>query len=108
MVVIRVMENLKLYPILLADPIQDYNKNKSHFYIFNSKNNRGFKLDGFAANLCHRFDGKKSLEEIIKDFEKEMNLNSDYFSDEIEVLINDLQNNSLVQFHASPLILKVE
>lgn len=106
MVVIRFMDKLKLFPILLADPIQDYNKNKSHFYIFNSKNNRGFKLDGFAANLCHRFDGKKSLEEIIKDFEVEMNLESDYFSQEIAVLISDLQNNSLVEFHSTPLILK--
>jgi hypothetical protein len=100
------MDKLKIFPILLADPIQDYNKNKSHFYIFNSKNNRGYKLDGFAANLCHRFNGIKSLEQIIKEFEVEMDLQSNYFNEEIDVLLTDLQNNSLLEFHNTPQTLK--
>jgi hypothetical protein len=100
------MDKLKLFPILLAEPIQGYDKNKSHFYIFNSKNNRGYKLDGFAANLCQRFNGIKSLEEIIKEFEVEMDLQSNYFTEEIDVLLTDLQNNSLLEFHNSPQSLK--
>jgi hypothetical protein len=100
------MDKLKLYPILLADPIQDYNKNKSYFYIFNSQNNRGYKLDGFAANLCHRFNGIKSLEQVIKEFEIDMDLKSNYFNEEIDVLLTDLQKNSLIEFHNSPQTLK--
>lgn len=100
------MDNLKLFPVLLADPIQEYNKNKSSFYIFNSKNNRGYKLEGFAANLCHRFNGVKTLEQIIKEFENEMNLKANYFNEEIEVLITDLHKNSLIEFHNSPQALK--
>lgn len=100
------MDKLLLFPILLADPIQDYDKNKSHYYIFNSQNNRGFKVDGFAANLCQRFNGKKSLELIIKEFETDMNLETNYFNDEIDVLLTDLQNNSLIEFHSSPLTLQ--
>lgn len=100
------MDKLKLYPILLADPIQEYNKSKSTFYIFSSKNNRGYQLDGYAANLCHRFNGLKSLEEIVQEFEKEMDLGTGYFKDEINVLLHDLQSNALIEFHSSPQILK--
>lgn len=100
------MDKLKLFPMLLAEPIQDFNKSKSQFYIFNSQNNRGYKLDGFAANLCYRFDGKKSLEEIIKELESEMNLQENYFLKEISALLTDLQNNSLVEFHNSPQAIK--
>ena len=100
------MDKLKLFPMLLADPIQDFNKNKSNFYIFNSKNNRGYKLDGFAANLCHRFNGLKALEQIIKEFETEMNLESNYFNEEIDILLTDLKNNSLIEFHDTPQTLK--
>lgn len=98
----KFMDKLKLYPILLADPIQEYNKSKSVFYLFNTASNRGYKLDGFAANLCHRFNGNKSLEEVIKEFESEMNLQSNYFLEEIDVLLTDLQNNSLIEFRDSP------
>jgi hypothetical protein len=100
------MENLKLFPLLLADPILEYDNQRSNFYIFNSANNRGYKLDGYAANLCQRFDGSKSLEEIIREFESEMNLQSNYFNDEITVLINDLKNNSLIEFHQSAQVAK--
>lgn len=100
------MDKSKLYPVLLAEPIQDYDQNKSFLYIFNSRNNRGYKLDGFAANLCYRFDGIKSLEQVIKEFETDMELQSDYFKEEIDVLLADLQNNSLIEFHQAPQILK--
>lgn len=96
------MDKLKLYPILLADRIQEYSESKSVFYIFNSKNNRGYKLDGFAANLCNRFNGAKSLEQIIKEFEGEMKLSPNYFDQEISSLLNDLQTNSLIEFRDLP------
>ena len=93
------MENLKLFPLLLADPILEYDGNRPNFYIFNSANNRGYKLDGYAANLCHRFNGSKSLEEVIREFESEMNIEKNYFNAEISALIADLKNNSLIEFH---------
>jgi hypothetical protein len=100
------MDKLKLFPKLLADPIQEYNKSKTHLYIFNSKNNRGYKLDGLAANLCFRFDGKKSLEQVIKEFEVEMELQPNSFSSDIESLLVDLQNNSLLEYLELPQLLK--
>lgn len=92
------MDKLKLFPLLIADPIQDYNKNKSSFYIFNSRSNRGYSIDGLAANLCQRFDGTKNLESIISEFEKEMAIEKNYYQNEIESLLQDLQNNSLIEF----------
>lgn len=100
------MDKLNLFPKLLAEPIQDFNKSKSLYYIFNSQNNRGYKLDGFAANLCTRFDGLKSLQQIIKEFESEMNLKENYFQKEIGDLLIDLQNNSLIEFYNSPYVAK--
>jgi len=96
------MDKLKLFPLLTADPIQDYNKNKSNFYIFSSRNNRGYSLDGIAANLCHRFDGSKNLETIIREVELENSLQENFYQSEIESLIQDLQNNSLIEFLESP------
>jgi hypothetical protein len=96
------MDKLKLFPLLTAEPIQEYNKNKSSFYVFNKLNNRGYALDGFAANLCQRFDGTKSLELIITDFEKELEIEKNYYQNEIETLLQDLQLNSLVEFLELP------
>lgn len=96
------MDKLKLFPLLTAEPIQEYNKSKTHLYLYSSRNNRGYSLDGFAANLCHRFDGTKNLETIIQDFETDMSLEKNYYQDEIVSLLLDLQNNSLVDFLEQP------
>lgn len=96
------MEHLKQYPLLTAEPIQEYNKSKSNLYLYSSRNNRGYSLDGLAANLCHRFDGTKNLETIIRDFEKEMEIEANFYQEEIASLILDLQNNSLVDFLDHP------
>ncbi|MGZ3807160.1 MAG: hypothetical protein ACXVCE_03680 [Bacteriovorax sp.] len=100
------MDKLKLFPILMAEPIQEYNKTKSNLYIFNSSSNRGYMLDGFAANLCHRFDGTKSLESIILEFEREMGLKTNFYKEEIDSLLQDLQVNSLIEFLNFPKLSK--
>ncbi|MDD4973890.1 MAG: PqqD family protein [Bacteriovorax sp.] len=96
------MDQLKLFPVLTAEPIQEYSKNKPNYYIFNSRSNRGYMLDGFAANLCQRFDGAKSLEVIIQEFENEMDLRKDSYKKEIDTLLQDLHDNSLIEFLNSP------
>ncbi len=96
------MNKLKLFPLLTADPIQDYNKNKSQLYIFSSRTNRGYSLDGIAANICHRFDGTKNLETVIREVERENSLEENYYQKEIEALLLDLQNNSLIEFLELP------
>jgi len=96
------LDKLKLFPILTAEPIQEYNNSKSNLYIYSRNNNRGYSLDGFAANLCHRFDGTKNLESIIRDFEAELQIEKNYYQEEIETLLHDLQNNSLIDFLEQP------
>lgn len=96
------MDNLKLFPLLTAEAIQEYNKTKNNLYLYSSRNNRGYSLDGFAANLCHRFDGTRTLEVIIHDFEEELALEKNYYQEEINTLLQDLQNNSLIEFLDQP------
>lgn len=92
------MNNAKLYPKITAQVFNSPN-NKDEYFLFNTATNRGFAVDGYAAILCKKFNGEKTLEEIVKNFESEQKLESGEFSEEISTLLSDLEKNRLITFH---------
>ena len=94
------MKYNNLYPKISAQ-IFPSNTSKDEFFLFNSSTNRGFAIDGFAALLCKRFTGDRKLSEIIIEVEKEQNLSSGLFNNEIESLLTEMESNKLIVFSES-------
>ncbi len=66
--------------------------------MFNSSTNQGFAVDGLAAIFCKKFAGDKLLSVIVSEFEKEQNIKSGLYNNEIENLLIELENNKLITF----------
>ena len=91
------MKQSHLFPKISAETFSSPN-NRDEFYLFNTSTNKGFSIDGFAAVLCRHFNGEKNLVDAIRSFEILSKLEVGEFDDEIENLIQDLQDNSLLVF----------
>lgn len=97
------MEILDLYPEIFAEPLAGGRKeNLQTYYLFNSKINRGYVVDGLAALFCRKIDGKKTLRNLIEEFENEYELEKGKFHKEINDLIHDLEKNHLLNLLKTP------
>lgn len=86
------------YPQITAQIL--HNKNdEEKFYLFNTSTNMGYSIDGLAAQLCRKFNGDKTLTNILAEFEIELGLEKDEYKDEINTLLEDLEKNKLIAFH---------
>ncbi|MBC7428446.1 MAG: hypothetical protein H7336_07540 [Bacteriovorax sp.] len=68
------------------------------FYLFNTSSNKGFAIDGFAADLCKKFIGEATLAETVRSLEIESKLKEGEYEEEIDNLILELERNSLIEF----------
>ncbi len=89
------------YPKLEAQ-IFPSNTSREELFLFNSNTNRGFSLDGVAADICKKFTGDRKLSEIVTEVEMERKIESGLFNKEIDDLLNELENFKLVSFHENP------
>lgn len=92
------MSKMDLYPNIKAEVL---GKNKTEdlatLYLFNSQTNRGYSLDGLAAILCKKFDGKKKLSSLIGELESEYQIDAKNFNSDIDALLEDLTDNDLLE-----------
>lgn len=95
------MKYANFYPKLEAQ-IFPSNTSREELFLFNSSTNRGFSLDGVAADICKKFTGDKKLSDIVSEVESERKLVSGLFNKEIDDLLNELENFKLVSFHEDP------
>ncbi len=84
------------YILLKAELLSTDNKNPNEVFLFNSSTNRGFLVEGIAAQLCKKMDGKKTFDELIKEFESEHNTSVKKFEKDIEKFVSDLIQNDLI------------
>ena len=86
------MKHGQLYPKISAQILNSPN-NKDEYFLFNPSTNKGFSVDGLAADLCKKFNGEMTLDQTIKTFEVEQQLKAGEFNSEIDNLIQDLEKN---------------
>ncbi len=98
------MEKINQFPKLTSVVLnREFNNNDPYTdYLFNPSTNKGYSVNGLAALFCRELDGKKSLSEIISNFENHHDLKPGKFTSEIETLIFDLEQNQLIEFLSSP------
>lgn len=101
------MKQAQLFPKISAQVLNSPN-NKDEYFLFNASTNKGFSIDGLAADLCKKFNGEMTLEQTIKTFEIEQQLKMGEFESEIDSLIQDLEKNCLLVFleEAQPTVKK--
>lgn len=97
------MDKMRSYPAITAEILnQNSTEETAEFFLFNSKSNKGFSVQGLAALLCKNFDGKHTLADLISNLEKDYAIEPNTFNKEINNLIHDLESNGLVEFTDAP------
>ncbi|MBC7713605.1 MAG: PqqD family protein [Rhizobacter sp.] len=98
------MDYMDQYPLINAEPINDNGRQESQhsYFIFNAQTNKGYSLDGLAALLCKKMNGKKTLRSIIAELEADYELETGKFNKEIHALIKDLGDNNLLILKDAP------
>jgi len=91
------MKRSNLVPTIVAQFITTNNKIDECF-LFQSETNRGYAIDGIAAVICRRFNGKDNLEVIVNNLEKDLKLTKGQYDGEIEVLLDELEQFKLIEF----------
>lgn len=94
------MKQHELFPKISAQIFKSPN-NPEEFFLFNTSTNKGFAIDGFAAILCKKFTGDRTLKEVITEFETEQKLDKNEYQTEISDLLAELEKNRLLVFHNS-------
>lgn len=99
------MEYMDKYPLISAESLDGNSRQENQFsyFLFNSQTNKGYSVDGLAALLCKQMNGKKKLRDLVKDLEAEYEIESGHFDKEIQTLMKDLSDNSLVIFNETPI-----
>lgn len=92
------MKQHDLFPKISAQIFKSPN-NTEEFFLFNTTTNKGFAIDGFAAVLCKKLTGDRTLNEVIAEFEIEQKLAKDEYKTEISDLLTELEKNRLLVFH---------
>ena len=92
------MKQHELFPKISAQIFKSPN-NQEEFFLFNTSTNKGFAIDGFAAVLCKKFTGDRTLSEVIAEFEAEQKLEKNEYETEITELLAELEKNRLLVFH---------
>lgn len=92
------MNYLNQYPVVIAEFLSKSDRPDGKVYLFNKCTNKGFQLDNLAALLVQKFNGKRSLRELISELEFEVQADQGMYDNEIESLIEDLLKNELIEF----------
>lgn len=97
------MSKMGTYPLIKAEILgKNKTEDQASFFLFNSETNRGYSVDGLAALLCKRFDGTKTLQELVAELEADYELEPHKFDKDVSMLIQDLENNGLVTLSLTP------
>mgnify|MGYP003388732430 CR=1 FL=1 len=79
------------------------NAEEAKIVLFRSADNSGFVVDGLAALVCLRMDGKKSLTDIMADLRVEVEAELPTLEADVRGLVVNLENYGLVESAESAL-----
>lgn len=67
-------------------------------YVYDPAGGQVFQVDGLAALVCGRIDGKKTVRQIADELIAEKQLPVERFLADVEKLIQELQRQALIDF----------
>jgi len=91
------MYNKDKYPVLIAGKLDKKSINSSHIFLFNSKTNRGYQVEGLAALFIYQFDGQRSVATLLDELEQKYNIEKGKFDSEVDAVIEDLLKFELIE-----------
>jgi hypothetical protein len=89
-------------PFLTADIIKT-SPDKREIHIYSHESDTGFEVEGYAAILCSRFIGDKSMEQLIGDMVAEFQLPENEFSADAISFASELESLNLIRWLDYPI-----
>jgi hypothetical protein len=96
------MNNGQRTPFLTADVVKT-SPGKREIHIYNPETEEGFVVDGYAAVLCARLYGERTLDQVITGMITEFQLPEKEFTEDAYKFILELESLKVIRWLEQPI-----